>query len=217
MIKNVAVLSMVLDHVGLVFFPHIAWFRVVGRLAMPLFAYSMSKAFDRGLNNESFESLYKYFFRILMLSIASQVPFSLITGNPHLLNIGFTWILGFLLLLTYTRDNSFFGWFVICLTALLAYFLNADYGLYGALYPLMFYVCISKKHKFNLMLVGSALLFLLYSFSFGVSVLQAVSILAVLIIMLLDNYDHVLRFNKWFYYSFYPAHMLVLVIIRFLI
>jgi len=38
-LKIIAMVSMLLDHVGLMLFPQVRWLRIVGRLAYPIFAY----------------------------------------------------------------------------------------------------------------------------------------------------------------------------------
>ena len=40
-IKIIAAIAMVLDHVGAEFFPQIEVLRIIGRLAFPIFAYSI--------------------------------------------------------------------------------------------------------------------------------------------------------------------------------
>ena len=41
-LKLIAVISMVIDHIGGAFFPDMAVFRVAGRLAFPIFCYCMT-------------------------------------------------------------------------------------------------------------------------------------------------------------------------------
>ena len=43
MLKLIAMLTMLVDHIGLLFFPEIMAFRIVGRIAMPLFAYGIAQ------------------------------------------------------------------------------------------------------------------------------------------------------------------------------
>ena len=41
LIKLVAVLTMVVDHTGVIFFPGVLWLRVIGRIAFPLFCWGI--------------------------------------------------------------------------------------------------------------------------------------------------------------------------------
>ena len=43
-LKIIAALAMLCDHVGLMFFPHVRLFRIIGRLAFPIFAYMIAEA-----------------------------------------------------------------------------------------------------------------------------------------------------------------------------
>ncbi|MCH2547522.1 MAG: conjugal transfer protein TraX [Alphaproteobacteria bacterium] len=51
--KAIAIVTMVIDHIGYYLFPEILWFRVVGRIAFPIFlflvGYSRSYQFDKWL------------------------------------------------------------------------------------------------------------------------------------------------------------------------
>ncbi len=44
-IKLIAMVSMVIDHLGDNFFPQAIWMRAVGRLALPLFAFCVSEGY----------------------------------------------------------------------------------------------------------------------------------------------------------------------------
>ena len=42
-IKIIALLSMTIDHVGVIFYPDVMLFRIFGRIAMPIFAYMIAE------------------------------------------------------------------------------------------------------------------------------------------------------------------------------
>ena len=42
-LKIIAMISMVFDHVGDLFFPDVMWPRMIGRLAMPVFPFSSQR------------------------------------------------------------------------------------------------------------------------------------------------------------------------------
>ena len=44
-LKLIAVVSMALDHLGDNFFPGQTWMRVIGRMAMPIFAFCVAEGF----------------------------------------------------------------------------------------------------------------------------------------------------------------------------
>lgn len=45
MLKIIAMISMIFDHAGDMFFPEADWFRMVGRLAMPLFSFCIAEGY----------------------------------------------------------------------------------------------------------------------------------------------------------------------------
>ena len=42
-LKLIALIAMTFDHIGVSLFPHTIWLRVVGRLALPIFAYMIAE------------------------------------------------------------------------------------------------------------------------------------------------------------------------------
>src|SRR5207244_4281126 len=93
-IKILAIICMIIDHVGLFFFPEYTLFRIVGRIAFPLFAWLIANGahFTRNIR--------AYLTRLFALAVISQLPFTLANqqiGAPLLyLNVVFTLSLGLL-------------------------------------------------------------------------------------------------------------------------
>lgn len=96
--KWIAVLLMVLDHIGYYFeglMPDTAVFvlRVVGRLAFPLFAYSVAAGYLRTSSKQ------KYFWRMLSFAFLTELLLylsHLATGAPFGVNVLFTFALSIL-------------------------------------------------------------------------------------------------------------------------
>ena len=65
-IQWVAALTMLIDHIGAVFFPTVIGFRAIGRLSFPLFAFGIAQ----GVTYTS--DFRKYFIRILIAAVISQ-------------------------------------------------------------------------------------------------------------------------------------------------
>ena len=68
-LKIIAMVSMALDHIGLLFFPDAAIFRILGRIAFPIFAYMIAEG-CRYTKNRA-----KYLGLIGAMAIAFQVVF----------------------------------------------------------------------------------------------------------------------------------------------
>ncbi len=76
-LKIIAVLSMITDHVGFVFFPHELMFRYVGRIAFPIYCFLLTEGFFHTRN------IYRYLARMGIFAVLSEIPFNL--GLYHVL------------------------------------------------------------------------------------------------------------------------------------
>ena len=161
MIKLIAVITMIIDHIGFVFFPEVTILRIIGRIAMPLFAFSIARGFFY-TNNKG-----KYFTLMILFAAISQVPFhymrlagrreELIASDiPYQVmaafrldahyNILVTWLLAMLFLLGLERLlNKKCEWLMVTAGLLIgpiaaSFYLSFDFGLYGVILPAIFYI-----------------------------------------------------------------------------
>lgn len=63
-----AMVTMLVDHIGIMFFPEYQIFRYIGRIAFPLYAYFLVSGYHHTRNK------YKYFIRLLITALISE-PF----------------------------------------------------------------------------------------------------------------------------------------------
>ena len=79
-IQFIAALTMLIDHIGMVFFPIAIGFRAIGRLSFPLFAFGIAE----GVRYT--HCFWRYFGRILLTAVLSQpiymLLFGITQGNP---------------------------------------------------------------------------------------------------------------------------------------
>ena len=68
-IKFLAAALMVIDHIGVIFFPNTLWLRAVGRLSMPLFAFMISEG-CRYTKNKA-----KHFLLLFSLALVCQIVY----------------------------------------------------------------------------------------------------------------------------------------------
>ena len=173
MIKLIAIISMLIDHTGMVLYPGLTIFglpilRVIGRIAMPLFAYSIAKGFYYTSDKT------RYFMYMASFAAASQIPFHqmrLAAGLTNIsLNIMVTWLLAMIFLLGIERairmerilwtEHSlnlkldfglkakgiisaifYLAFPIFFLKVILAHFnITIDFGLYGIILPALFYL-----------------------------------------------------------------------------
>lgn len=71
-IKIIALITMLIDHIGFAFFPENLLLRIIGRISMPLFAFQIAVGFDKTKSRE------KYIIRMLIFALVSQIPFGLL-------------------------------------------------------------------------------------------------------------------------------------------
>ena len=96
-LKLIAIITMTIDHIGVVFGTIFYNFlRTVGRLSFPIFAYLLTEGY---VHTKSFT---KYFLRLLVLAIVSEVIYDYVFFDSFIYlganNIFFTLALGLLTL-----------------------------------------------------------------------------------------------------------------------
>lgn len=208
MLKLIAVLTMVIDHLGYLFFPEQEWMRAVGRLTMPIFGYAVARGFYYTSDSK------RYLLRMGLLALLAQLPFFLLFGMGRelqfgdwslwlpLLNMVVPWALA-LLLLRFPLLATF-------PIVLVLFFVPMDYTALVILLPIALYHLWFRERRHFLALVSvAAILSAIALVSFS---LQWWSLLAIPLIFFLERYDGKVKLNRWFFYYFYPGHMLLLLI-----
>lgn len=205
-LKIIAVLSMLIDHIGAIFFPEQVIFRVIGRLAFPIFAYLLVEGFFYT------HDIKKYMYRMGALALLSEIPFDL-TANGVILEFGhqnvfFTLFIGltmmYVLLKTAGRAQMIM---VSLLFFLIADALRADYGGVGVLMILCFYL-----FRKDMLWKAISVMFINVALMGGI---QMFGVFALVPIYLHNGKQG--RRMKWFFYGFYPVHLLILFLVRMMV
>ncbi|EUJ41773.1 TraX family protein [Brochothrix campestris] len=191
-LKMIALLSMTCDHLGVFFFLGPEW-RIIGRLAFPLFAFLLVEGFYHTRNRQ------KYFLTIAGAGLLMQLPLYLM--GEHTFNIFLTLALGLiaLQLLSYRNHLS------VALLLFVAWFLPFDYGMYGLLLILGFYLFKVKPS----LLIGYTIIVTGLSLTIDhLSVLQLYSLFALPLLLMYNGQRG--KNWKWFFYLYYPLHIIVI-------
>ncbi|MCY1714832.1 TraX family protein [Caproiciproducens galactitolivorans] len=208
-LKILAMVSMLIDHIGALFFPHIMLFRIIGRLAFPLFCFFIAQ----GLIYTS--NVRAYLGRLFLFALLSEIPYDLAfygtVYHPEKQNVFFTLFLGLIaisLLQTYLETKPFFAFVLAGIPVLVAEAFRTDYGWFGVTLIILFYCLRDAKTKGVLLF---ALLNTGYSFLTGTIKLYAA---AAGVPILLYNGKRGKPDWKYFFYAFYPVHLLLLYFVR---
>lgn len=224
-LKIIAVISMLLDHVGRILLGNNLVFRILGRIAFPLFAFFIAEGWKYTRSRK------KYVLWLSAFALISQVPYALIF-KWYKFNIIFTFLYAILMIVLIellkkeTKMPSIVKnlLITISLVTLLGALILADvfgivdYGLIGVLLILNFYF-IKSKLKY----LTGALLIALFAIRIvlfdGVLFENFIGLFALISIALLLFYNGKKgSLNlKYFFYVFYPAHLMVLWIISLII
>lgn len=203
-LKLLAMLAMTADHIGAVFFPEIPLLRWIGRLAMPVLCFFIGE----GLRHT--RSPRRYLLRLTGFALLSELPFDLAFyggiewGHQ---NVYFTLALG-LLALWAIQSRDMEGWLLALTAALAAELLGCDYGMYGVLLILLLDRFHSARSE---QLAAAALLNLAF---FGLQT-QTLSLIALPLLWLYNGKRG--RGDRRLFYLYYPAHLCVLGILRFVL
>lgn len=204
-LKFLAVLSMFIDHAGAVLFPGVMWMRYIGRLAFPIYAFFIVEGFVHT------RSVKKYLLRLFVFALISEVPFNLAFRGqffaPDYQNVFFTLFLALLALVLVRQfsGNFFLQALSVACLALTAQELHTDYRYVGVCLVTLLYV----YRKRSLPAFVSAILVL-------VPFLSRIEWFSLLSFIPLKGYnDKRGKFGlKYFFYLFYPLHLMLLVSIR---
>lgn len=229
-LKLIAAAAMLCDHIAMIFLRTTQYYtimRSVGRIAFPIFAFFIAEGCFYTKNR------LKYVLTMLAVGVPCQLIEYIAAGELKL-NIMFTLAMGALIVFAYdcmsahgrgsvdgttVGDASvapsgprfsnarmlgvalFGSALVIC--AAIAVFPGYQYGFFGALLPLSAYIMRRSK----LRLLPFALTLVLVSLSYAP--MQLFSLAALPLLILYDGNRG--KYNlKYFFYIFYPSHLLVL-------
>lgn len=203
-LKWLAMVTMLVDHVGALLVPEAVWLRVVGRVAWPLFALLVAVNLGaRGV------PVRRYLSRLAVWAVPSQAVF-LLAGWPEL-NILVTLALGVTLWGVLRGELS--GWWLVALV--LAPFVQ--YGPFGVVaVPLLAAAVMLRRWQ----LASLGLLALLLSqgsFFWAFAAALAVACAGVVTWALWERWLRsvtVPRVPRLWGYGFYPMHLLLLVGVR---
>lgn len=198
-LKCIAIVSMALDHTGAVLYPSQIWLRCLGRIAFPIFCFLIVEGFFHT------HDVRRYMGRLGVFALISEIPYDLAFRGVPLeydhQNVFFTLLIGIGMMVLLERNREWPVKAVILLLAMwLAVLIRSDYNFRGVLLIFVFY--IFHESRWLAVTAGGFWNFLYQG------VIQKYGVLSVLPLALYNGERG--RKMKYFFYIFYPVHLLLL-------
>ena len=233
LLKIIAILSMLACHILIVFegkFPKNAetFLFYFGRLAFPIFAFSVANGWCRTRNR------FLYTLRIFIMAIVSQIPFAVCLKGVEFtniartffstnLNIGFTFLLACVCLTVYSLLRRIdFPIFIALICAIIPAVcfelltpFHVDYGYRGVALILVMHAFVNDRSMMFLS-AGGILAWMSSQISLAAITVRTdiwLTYLVSLLLIMLYNGNRGAR-AKYMFYIFYPLHLIVLILLK---
>lgn len=207
MLKILAMTTMAVDHIGLMFYPGEDVLRMIGRIAFPLYAFFIAQGYRYTKNLKS------YALRLLTMALICHLPV-LFGIDVGVYNVIFTLFFGLMAIILLDRQRRLSLWIRVSgLAAIagIAMLVPIDYGIYGVITVVMYHFLRNGEW-----LIGHLALNLCFFIFQEISLIQWYSVVATLLILSRFQLP-VVPVNRTFYWLFYPGHLLVLYVLRMII
>lgn len=222
-LRLLALALMLSDHLWATVVPGNDWMTFIGRLAFPIFAFQIAEGF---FHTSDFK---RYTRRLLLFALISEIPFNLMMGSspiyPFHQNVLFTLLLGLYGIRAVDRAKENGGWAktlgIVLLVTAVGGITFVDYGAQGVLTVIAFGALRHTKLEKPGQIAAMVLLHWVFMegrvFPVGGMEIpeQALAVLALIPIWLYNGEkgpgNKTLQIGS---YVFYPAHMLILHLIR---
>lgn len=231
-LKTIAVISMTIDHIAWAIFPGFSMhpiaiiMHILGRIACPIFCYFMVQGY---IHTKNFK---KYFSRILIFALISHIPYvltsfnyvdalSLIPGYHGAFNqTSILWGFACGLLLIRVNDSKLNNIYKLLLSIFICLIsFPADWSCVA---PLIILFMWEYKDNFKMQMITMFLMIITYVIVYFFAIDKIYALLQfgiVLSIPLLYLYNGKVGNNiklnkimKWFFYIYYPLHLLIIFI-----
>lgn len=208
-LKIIAIVTMFIDHIGYAIFGKFSFFNYIGRIAFPIFAFQISEGYIHTRN------LKKYFLRLFIFALISQIPFMLfykLISNTFELNIFFTLLLGLACIYIYDKSKYKFTSIILSIViGIIAEFSHCDYGFYGVAIILLFYIFKNNISLASIaFILATTIKYLIIIFKYGLYdayiYLLICTIIPIIFINLYNGKKG--KDTKYLLYLFYPIHLL---------
>lgn len=212
-LKLIAVITMLIDHIGYILLPQMEFLRYIGRISFPIYCFLIAE----GARHT--HDIYKYFGRLAAFAVVSEIPFNLAFSGEFIdmksCNVFVTLAFGVAAIICLQKlQNKWVSAGVIAILALLAYCLRSDYSWYGILMIVGFYLAKSDIATLGVQAVGTQFYCAEKAIRYHVgmfSLSQQWSMLSIPVLLLYNGEKgYSGKAIQWAFYLFYPVHLLIL-------
>ncbi len=206
----IMMIAMTIDHIGLYLLPQYSVFRIIGRIAMPIFAFTLAEGFIHTSSRQ------KYFMRLGILAVVSELVFIALrhyTGHVLSINVVMTFVLGFIAMLCAERGGI--NWLGVAALAVAAYLFDFEYGAPAIILIVAYYFICNLRDFHVTYAITLTIATGLFAFATAINShwwLQAYSALAIIPLALYSG-EKGRRIPYRLNYFYYPAHLLVILAI----
>ncbi len=225
-LKHIALLTMLIDHIGVAFSPDNIALRIIGRSSFVLFCFLLVEGAVYT------HSRTKYFLRLLAFAFVSFVPYSLFVHNVWFckwqLNVFFVLSSSVAMIALFdcakqVKYRMTLQILIFVMFASIGVLLHFEYDFIGFVFVSVFYFFRSQKVLQCIAFFITTLCFIpLYQhyfdkqdwlISIAAGVIESCGGVALFFVL---NYNEELgcQLPKWFYYAFYPLHLLIIWIVK---
>ena len=231
MLRFIAVILMVSDHIWATYMSFGDWMTYIGRMAFPIFAFQIAEGF---VHTKNFK---KYAFRLLGFALVSEIPFNFFYSsrwfNPYHQNVLFTLLLGLMamkvidnLKKNHTSKDIALSVLYLLLIVIASVLGFVDYGLNGVLMVVLFYIFRGFPFAWVLQLIGMVCINVIFFegqvipteiFGHYVEIpTQAYAVFSLIPIWFYGGRKGVSnKVLQYGFYAFYPVHMIILYLIKY--
>ncbi len=211
-LKLIAMITMTVDHAGMLLFPRLLLLRYIGRLAFPIYAYMVAEGCSHT------RSLTKYLGSMAAMALLCQgVSFAVDRSLMQCILVTFSLSILLIILLKMARQKQSAGCRLLFGVAVAGVFVitqmlprwlpgtdfSVDYGFLGVMLPVCVY---AVKEKIAKLVAGGVCLALLAITGWSG---QWLALLALPLLALYNGRRGEWKM-KWLFYLYYPAHLAAL-------
>ncbi|MDD2447133.1 MAG: TraX family protein [Tissierellia bacterium] len=204
-LKIIALISMMIDHYGAIFHDNIDIYRIIGRIAFPIYCFLLVEGYLHT------KDVKKYAIRLLIFALISEIPFDLAFYGMlsfYHQNVFFTLFIGLVTIHLLDNPNKYKyrKGLIYLFATILSIIAGVDYSFMGLIYILAFYYTkdFNKTKRF---IIIALILFLTNLLSHPI---QQFSLLALPILYIyngeLGPKNKVLQI---LFYAAYPIHLII--------